>query len=211
MPRSYVIYAIKQTVYTFWETLDSSQLCEAISVRFPIFLSLILAISFASGSARAVNAEQGRSRLLELFIWKTSEELKLPTDVETKYGEIIRQLNERRRTNGERMEKAIARLDELTKASPQTENTPALAKVDSKAVAKALDEYKKAIAELQKLQNDEISQLKAILPPEKLARYLVVKNEMTEKLKTFLSKPNEGTPVTKDGKPLEAPKVIEEK
>ena len=180
-------------------------------MRFPILCSLILATFFATNSAQAVGADQGRSRLLELFIWKTSEELKLSTDVEAKYGELIRSFNERRRANGDRMEKAIARMDELTKPAAQTDATPAQTKPDKKAIEAALAEYRKAVGELQKLQNDEINQLKAILPPEKLARYLVVKNEMTEKLKTFLSKPNEGTPVGKDGKPLEAPKVIEEK
>jgi hypothetical protein len=178
-------------------------------------------IAFADHSPEHApsSPEQGRSRLLELFIWKTSEELKLPTDVENKFGDIVRHLNEKRKANAERMEKAIQRLDGLTQgpaeaspASPTGAQAPTATKADPKILDAALTEYKKALQEYQKLQTDELLQLKAILAPEKLARYLVVKNELTEKLKTFLSKPNESAPaVDKNGKPLAAPKVIEEK
>ncbi len=189
-------------------------------MRFPILLVFILALSpfaFAEHPSTG-NPDRARSRLLELFIWKTSEELSLPADVEIKYGEIIRNMNERRRVNGDRMEKAIARLDELTKvadvAQPAATAAPApapVAKGDNKAINAALDEYRKTLAEHQKLQNDEINQLKAVLPPDKLARYLVAKNVMTEKLKTYLSKPTDAPAKDKDGKPLAEPKVIEEK
>jgi hypothetical protein len=184
------------------------------NVRFPIFVMIFLVASAAFAEHPPTNPEQGRSRLLELFIWKTSEELKLPTDVENKFGDIVRHLNEKRKINGERMEKAIQRLDALTQPPAEAAATPApsATKADPKALDAALTEYRKALQEYQKLQTDELSQLKAILPPDKLARYLVVKNELTEKLKTFLSKPNEATPaLDKNGKPLAAPKVIEEK
>ncbi len=183
-------------------------------MRFPIFLMTLLIASAAFAEHPPANPEQGRSRLLELFIWKTSDELKLPTDVEHKFGDIVRNLNEKRKANGERMEKAIHRLDELTRAQnsdASTTATPA-AKPETKALDSALAEYRKALQEYQKLQTDELNQLKAILAPDKLARYLVVKNELTEKLKTFLSKPNEAAPaLDKNGKPLGTPKVIEEK
>jgi hypothetical protein len=213
-------------------------------VRFPFLLIILLTstLAFAANPSApnhsAPTPEQGRSRLLELFIWKTSEELKLPTDVEAKFDEIIRSLNERRKANNERMEKAIARLNELTRVpealqTPAAETSPSegaavtstpapaplaakpLTSKPSKEVDAALSEYKKALQEFQKLQTDELTQLKAILTPEKLAKYLVVKNELTEKLKTFLSKPNEPAaspaPGTKEPKPLGTPKVIEEK
>jgi hypothetical protein len=185
------------------------------NVRFPIFVLILLVASAALAEHPPTSPEQGRSRLLELFIWKTSEELKLPTDVENKFGEIVRHLNEKRKANGERMEKAIVRLDQLTQSQSTTEAstspTPGATKPDAKVLDAALTEYRKALQEYQKLQTDELTQLKAILPPDKLARYLVVKNELTEKLKTFLSKPNEAPATDKNGKPLAAPKVIEEK
>jgi hypothetical protein len=191
-------------------------------VRFPVLLILLFSSSFALANQAAATPDQGRSRLLELFIWKTSEELKLPTDVEAKFGETVRHLNERRKANTERMEKAIQRLDELTRAQqePVAAASPAASptstpKSDAKAIDAALAENRKSLQEYQKLQNDELAQLKVILTPEKLARYFVVKSELTEKLKTFLSKPNDPSaspsPGGKDVKPLGTPKVIEEK
>lgn len=150
------------------------------------------------------STDPGRGRLMELFIWKTSEELKLPTETETKFGEKVRSLNEKRKANGERLERAIKKLDDALKV-------PAAAGKTNKAVEAALTEYRNTLKELHQIQNDEISQMRAILGPEKLAKYLVVKNEISEKLKSFLSRP-EGAPApAKDAKPLAAPKVIEEK
>lgn len=148
----------------------------------------------------APSSDAGRGRLTELVIWKTSEELKLPAEVETKFGEKVRAFNEKRKVNGERLERAIKKLDEATKAGAKP----------AKAIESALTEYRNTIKELHQIQTDELAQMRAILGAEKLARYLVVKNEITEKLKSFLSRPDQPQAAPKDTK-LEPPKVIEEK
>jgi hypothetical protein len=186
-------------------------------VRFPVLLLLVAFVSAPAAHAKpsSVAQELARAKMLELFIWKTSDELKLPADTETKYGETIRKLNDRRRKNADRMEKAIDRLDELTRPpAPDIAPTPtpaAGAKAQSKELEAALGEYTKAVKEFQQLQDDEIVQLKKVLSSEKLARYLVAKQELTEKLKSYLSKPSDQNSASKEAKPLEAPKVIEEK
>lgn len=159
-------------------------------------------IAFANSDSPTPSADPGRGRLLELFIWKTSEELKLPTETETKFGEKVRNFNEKRKANGERLDRAIRKLDEASKAS---------AGKPSKALETALTEYRNTLKELHQIQNDELSQMRSILGPVKLAKYLVVKNEITEKLKSFLSRPETTAPQAKDSRPLDTPKVIEEK
>ena len=127
----------------------------------------------AEAASDAVDSKE-RSRLEELFIWKASEELKLPPKEETKFNEIIHELNARRRAAGEELEVATKQLDE----------------VKSKAeIEKALARHKAALKRIQALQLAELDQLKQLLGPEKLARYLVVKTSLLEKLKTLISSP----------------------
>lgn len=124
-------------------------------------------------------AAKERARIEELFIWKASEELKLSASDETKFTEIIRNFNTRRRAANVKMDEALS----------------TLGKVKTKAEAeKALTQHRSALREMQSLQTGEIDQLKPLLGAQKLAQYLVVKNSILEKLKVLLSAPTPTAP-----------------
>ncbi|HVK62366.1 MAG TPA: hypothetical protein VM432_12485 [Bdellovibrionales bacterium] len=130
----------------------------------------------ASASPAAAAKEQSKegTRLEELFIWKASEELRLPPEQEQKFADTIRALNSRRRKASESMEQAIQ----------------ALSGVKTKQEAEKLTAaYKSNLREVHAVQIAELDQLKKIIGAEKLARYLVVKNEITEKLKSLMTAP----------------------
>lgn len=126
-------------------------------------------------SPAATEVDKTRSRLDELFIWKASEELKLTPEVEQKFTDIIRELGARKRQAAQQMEKVVAELD-AAKTKPQAE--------------KALARLRDAINEYHAIQIAEVDRLKPLLGPEKLARYFVVKDALSAKLKAMLSAPS---------------------
>ena len=124
-------------------------------------------------------ASKERSRLDALFIWKTSEELKLDAPTEQKFTEVIESLNARRRAANLKMDESLAQLSHAkTKAEAE----------------KALNAHRAALREVQATQSSEIDRLRPLLGPEKLAQYITVKNFILEKLKTMLAAPIEKAP-----------------
>jgi hypothetical protein len=121
----------------------------------------------------APHKEKEGTRVEELFIWKASEELRLPPEQELKFAETVRELNARRRKATDTMDQTIL----------------SLANAKTKAEAEKLTaNYKSELREVHAAQIAELDQLKKVLGAEKLARYLVVKNQITDKLKTLISK-----------------------
>lgn len=133
--------------------------------------------TYAVPAVPAGASSKERSRLEELFIWKTSEELKLPPSSEQKYAETIHSLNSRRREANSKMDEALASLAQV-KTKAETE--------------KALAAHRAALREVQAVQTAEIDRLRPLLGPEKLAQYIVVKSSILEKLKTMLAAPGAG-------------------
>lgn len=115
-----------------------------------------------------------RARLEELFIWKTSEELKLQPSDELKFTEVIHDLNKRRRDANVRMDNALTALN-AAKTKPEFE--------------KALSAHRAALRETQALQTTELDRLRPLLGSEKLAKYILAKSSILEKLKSMLASP----------------------
>ena len=139
------------------------------------------ALSTSSGAlnkpvSQEVLVAREKRRLEELFIWKMSEELKLPVETETSFAEAIRSLNR---------EKAKANLDvaEALIAIDKAQNGDrAKSKV---ATAKAVSRYEKAWRAYGALPIREVARMRTILGNERLGRYLVAKSQMAEKLKAL--------------------------
>jgi len=155
-----------------------------------ILATACLASSQALAAAPMDAKAKERARLEELFIWKTSEELKLAPATEQKYNETIKALNVRRREANAKMDAALS----------------ALAKAKSKAEAeKALAEHKAALRDVQSTQTAEIDKLRPLLGPEKLAQYIVVKSSILEKLKSMLAAPAPAPATAPASAPTEQP------
>lgn len=126
-----------------------------------------------------------------LFIWKASEALKLPPEQEQKFTQVVHELNARKKQMSQKMDEAIKGLD-AAKTKAESE--------------KALKSYRDALKNYNSVSIDELDRMKPLLGVEKLARYLVVKSELSQQLKALLSgdKAPEKTPTS-------TPKIIEEK
>ena len=152
-----------------------SPMSSAISFAAPAKTSVGDAKPGADVSQEVLVAREKR-RLEELFIWKMSEELKLPVETETSFAEAIRSLNR---------EKAKANLDvaEALIAIDKAQNGDRLkSKVD---IAKAVSRYEKAWRAYGALPIREVARMRTILGNERLGRYLVAKSMMAEKLKAL--------------------------
>lgn len=137
------------------------------------------------------------SRLEELFVWKVSEGLELPAEQEVKFTETIRELNLQKKKAAEALEESVS---QLAKAKTKLE------------VDKALAAHRKALKAHHDIQLAELDRLKSLFGSEKLARYLVMKSELSEKLKELLSAPNvEGKPASPKGGAAPMPRIIEGK
>lgn len=114
-----------------------------------------------------------KRRLEELFIWKMSEELKLPVETEGSFAEAIRSLNREKA-------KANVAVAEALNAIDKAQNSDRAK--SKKEIEKAVKLYESAWRQYGALPLREVSRLRAILGPEKLGRYLVAKSVMAEKL-----------------------------
>jgi hypothetical protein len=135
-----------------------------------------------------------RNKVEELFLWKISDELKLTMPEEKALAEFTKAQNEKKN-----------KLNEQTK-----ENLKSISDAgsDNKKLEKLLAEHRKIIKAYNDLSLDEMDQIQKKLGVAKAGQYLVLKNDLTNRLKALLSNPEKSAvPSAK----LSAPQVIEEK
>lgn len=118
--------------------------------------------------------ERERRRLEELFIWKMSEELKLPLEKEKPFADAMRALNREKAKANLEVNRA---LDAITKAQALAD--PAKSRI---AVEKAVKTYEKAVRSYGQLPIREVAKMRTLLGAERLGRYLTAKAQMAEKL-----------------------------
>lgn len=135
-----------------------------------------------------------RNKVEELFLWKIADELKLSVPEEKFLSEFLKSLTEKKNKLNERTKENLKEISESSGDRQKTE--------------KLLLEHKKLIKSYNDLAFDEIDQIQKKLGSQKLARYLVLKNDLTNKLKTLLSSPEKSSP---SNPKLSSPQVIEEK
>lgn len=156
-----------------------------------ILICIILASALWGGESFAT-ASKSRNRIQELFIWKVSDKLELNADVETKFADIVKKLNQEKTQLSEEIDLQVQKMEsEKDEAKLQ-------------ALVKSFEVSQK---KMNDLQDREVAELKKLLGVKKFARYLVIKRDITNRLKEMLSRSEQ------DGgdKHMGEPKVIEEK
>lgn len=133
-------------------------------------------------------AEDKKNQLEELFIWKTSDELKLSAAEEKKFTDLVKSLNKKK--------------SELNQSLHDSVDKIAGAKTKEKEAE--LAKYRKDLGAYNKISEEEFDKLKVILGTERLAQYLKLKQDLTGRIKTMLANP-EGAKAPE--KKLPAPKV----
>ena len=131
-----------------------------------------------------------KNKIEELFIWKISDELRLSTKEEKSFTDLFRELSQKKMALGHSQDETITRLAATTKDKERNQ---------------LLTDYRQQMTEYNKIQTREFDEIKKLLGPERLAKYLSVKRELTNKVKTLLTEKSE-----KKEADLPPPKVIEE-
>lgn len=152
-------------------------------VAFFILIVFVLTAGVVTSKAVAAQpttsdilVDRERKRLEELFIWKMTEELKLPVEKEASFSEAVRSLNrEKSKANSE----LASALEDIGRAQSVDKS-----KVRA-ATEKAVKRYEKAWRSYGDLPLREVQRLKKILGPELLGQYLLAKAQMAEKLKAL--------------------------
>lgn len=138
----------------------------------------------------AVGAVDARNKVEELFIWKISDELKLSVPDEKSLADLLRGLNQRRAKVNEDLQATIKKMAEA--------RTP-------KEREKILAEHKKLLKVYADLSIEEVDRIQKMLGSEKATQYFVLKNDLTNRLKSMLAAPDK-----KPAEKLGPPKIIEE-
>jgi hypothetical protein len=135
-------------------------------------------------------AEDKKNQLEELFIWKTSDELKLSASEEKKFTDLVKFLNKRKSDLNQSLHDSVDRIA----AAKTTKDKDA-----------ELTKYRKDLGAYNKISEEEFDKMKTLLGSERLAQYLKLKQDLTGRIKTMLANP-EGSKAP--DKKLPAPKVI---
>lgn len=157
-----------------------------------ILLFLSGSISRGAADVTPENNNERRNQLEELFIWKTSEELKLSQADDKAFTEIVKSLNKKKFELNEEMHEIVVKM--------------AQEPTDKKKLA-LLNQYKKTLQTYNHLSEEEIDKMKSLLGIQKLSQYLKIKQDITRRVKSLLANPDS---LKKSGSPLPSPKVIEE-
>ena len=136
---------------------------------------------------------ESRNRLEELFIWKVSEDLKLSVMEEKSFSELLRDINKRKIELNDNLQNTLRAMQDSK---------------TSKEKDKALADYKKKLKSYNAISIDEIDKVQKIFGPEKTAQYLLIKSDLTSRVKTLLASPDKSKPEKSEKIP--APKIIEE-
>ena len=154
------------------------------------FLTITFLITFAFTwivKAEPSKDASKKSQLESLIIWKMSEELKLSPTEEKKFQELFLKLSSEK-----------SRLSDLLETQVQKMNQ---AKSDSER-SKSAKEYRQTLVQFHQLPVKELDQMQKLLGIQRFAKYLDVKNDLSQKVKSLILEKS-------DKKPLPKPQVIE--
>lgn len=151
------------------------------------FLCLLFFVASANG-------QEKRNKFEELFLWKVSDELKLTAHEEKQFSDLFKTLGNKK------IEIAKAQDDIITQLTKT--------KLDKDRTG-LLTQFRKLLEEYNRIQLQEFDDAKKIFGTERSARYLIVKRDLTNKVKTLISEKS-AEKEKADKKELPPPKLIEE-
>lgn len=157
--------------------------------RLLLFLSSVLCLNLTFSAATAA---EKRNQLEELLIWKMSDELKLTPPEEKKFSDIVRDINKRKAQFSQDLQKSVEKMN--------------VAK-DDKDREDLLAQYRKSLQLYGRMGEEEFDRLNPLLGAGRMVQYLLIKQDLTNRIKTMLLNPES----PKSSKPLPQPKLIEEK
>lgn len=144
-------------------------------------------------SISAFGANKAKSRLEELFVWRVSDTLSLSPEVETKFSSEFKRLSDKKAQLGKEIEELLVEIEKSK---------------DSGKIESQLAIYKKKVTDQSRISVEEVETFEKLFGKQKFAQYLVLKRDLTQKLKDFVSNPSKGDSDT--SKKLSVPKIIQD-
>jgi hypothetical protein len=171
-------------------------------LRLAAASSIVSVCLFSSASAQSPKkedkADKMRHRLEQLFIWRVADRLGLSTQEEARFNEEFTKLTHEKSDLQQKLEASLAKI--------------AQDKADKKLAKKNLAEYQSTLKKYNLLQTKEMEVLGQILGPDRMVEYVLLKQEMTQKIKDVLvqgARPASGPGTEKAS--LKEPEIIQEK
>ena len=147
--------------------------------------------------------DKGRERVEQLIKWRVSDQLALSPKEEEAFSKILLQMSEKRRELNDKLNSTIESLRSLQEVKSNSLTTVSKKKQETLAL-----EYEKLSLALTELHRDENMQLKKLFGLERFGRYLVLRHDLNDKLKEFITSGRGET--TSPKKRLPEPQIIEE-
>jgi hypothetical protein len=155
--------------------------------RYQVCIIVVLSLQ-AIGFAAPTGVKT--AHLEELMIWKVSDELQLKSTEEKAFSQTVKNLNQEKAQLSEQLQQNLTSL--------QNEKS-------EKKIQDILKKYRQTLVAYSKLNEKEFDEMLKLLGTQRMSQYLLLKQEITQKIKGLLSAPAE------DSKPaLPPPKIIED-
>ncbi len=140
---------------------------------------LSLALVFSSIFAETIPAdERFESRLNELMLWRLSDELELKPKEEMSLKTILSKYKNLRKNALDAQESALKKIEGTQKTQSSSSSSRATAS-QAAMCPTCLQEYEIATKQLPDANAKEFAELKALLGPQRLERFLVIRRLMT--------------------------------
>lgn len=143
------------------------------------FLGLFLIFSLGMNTqsfAADLDAKEIRDRLNKIFYWQLSDELKLSPAQEKAVVSILESSQKKRDAALEQRESSMKALQALPKTATLAQSKP------------HLDAYASALETLSRSEHEEHLALKAAMGEELLARFYIIREDVTSRVRKALRK-----------------------
>jgi len=145
-----------------------------------IFIASFVVQFFSQDAfSQATDSKQIRERLTQIFYWQIADELKLSTVAEKKMVQVIEDISKKREKALAEREAAIVDLKKFEK------------KTNAPEVKAVLSRYQKALIDLSGLDTEEYNKLIEILGVENLAKFYLVRDSVTTRIRDAVKNANQ--------------------
>lgn len=128
-------------------------------------------VTLMGTSTFAGSADKNKNRMEELFMWKVSDALALDQKEESEFKRVMEKIRDVRNKRTAKIDETLRKLD----------------KADSKEKPQLLAQYKDMLKEYNSCQVEEVEELEKLLGTERVAKYLVLKDQLLNRLKGALA------------------------
>jgi hypothetical protein len=146
-----------------------------------LIISAALAAIPSFGEEARYSPGEVHNRMNQIYYWHLAEELNISADQERGMVQILEQSRKKRT-------ELINRHEDSLKALQALPDSGELSKAQKEILAKSLKDYQEAAHELAHVDKDEFDSLRKVFGDPTLAKFLAVRENITERLRNSIRK-----------------------